>query len=295
MTFSMIEVKTRWIDEAGNDSSPNTLFGRSDDSIAHFLLHTMGWVRISHFGQTYDVTFDPRSVRPGAADSLTAWVRQMGDTDQPWLIKLHAFTGRGWIIEDNTMSEPLLKILAHLLEFGMTPNIPETISVTESDMDSVPALQTSDIQAVMDAWRREHGTMRVDNPLVRSLLRGQVTGRSVKILSRDNLGRICFNTYNASSSTLWNNGTLVNFHGAPVVEAVPDRALGSTVDRSARKVMARGVPTVEYCQGPVLSSQGVVADLCWHRLTVPLSQTADNDTVLVITQRQSPVTKQVAV
>lgn len=290
MTFSMIEVRTRWIGDDGRDATPLDLFGKINDPIAHFVLHTLGWIRINFFGQTYEVSLDPRSVRTPAVERFVAWMQEMhADTDRPWLVKISAFTGRDWISVTDTAPEGIIAFLDRILEFGKPPAVPETLQVRQCPLERASSFGVEAVNALIDRWKTTRQGLPVDDPNVRALLAIAKSGCTVKILSRDNFGRVVFGTYTPSLTTLWSRDSWGRFLGAPVGEVVPDRALGSAVELSARHVMDTGRATVETWEGPVLSSTGVIADLAWDRLTVPLTSHEPNDAVLVVTHRLTPV------
>lgn len=290
MTFSMIEVRTRWIGEDGRNTTPMELFGKVNDPIAHFVLHTLGWIRINFFGQTYEVSLDPRSVRTAAVERFVAWMHEMhADTQRPWLVKISAFTGRDWISVTDTAPEGIIAFLDRILEFGKPAAVPETLQVTPCSLDRAAGFGVEAVNAVVERWRTAENGVSVDDPHVRALLASSKPGCTVKILSRDNVGRIVFGTYTPSLTTLWSQDSWGRFSGAPVGEVVPDRALGSAVEVSARHAMDTGQAKVETWEGPVLSSSGVIADLAWDRLTLPLTSRKPNDAVLVVTHRLTPV------
>lgn len=290
MTFSMIEVRTRWIGEEGRDASPMDLFGKVNDPIAHFVLHTLGWIRVNYFGQTYEVSLDPRSVRTAAVESFVAWMKEMhADATRPWLVKISAFTGRDWISVTDTAPEGIIAFLDRILEFGKPAAVPETLQVRQCPLDRAAGFGVEAVNTVIERWKAKGQGLPIDDPSVRALLATAKSGCTVKILSRDNIGRIVFGTYTPSLTTLWSRDSWGRFLGAPVGEVVPDRALGSAVELSARRVMETGRATVETWEGPVLSSTGIIADLAWDRLTLPLTSHEPNDAVLVVTHRLTPV------
>lgn len=274
---------------AGN-TTPFELFGKVNDPIAHFVLHTLGWIRINYFGQTYEVSLDPRSVRRPAVERFVAWMREMhADAERPWLVKLSAFTGRDWISVTDTAPDGIVAFLDRILEFGAAPAVPETLQVTECPLERTMTFGVDAVNAVVDRWRSSQSGVSIDDPFVRDLLSTKKPGCTVKILSRDGVGRVVFGTYTPSLTTLWSKDSWASFSGAPVSEVVPDRALGSAVESSARLAMETGKARVETWEGPVLSSSGVIADLAWDRLTVPLTSRQPNDAVLVVTHRLTPV------
>lgn len=290
MTFSMIEVRTRWIGEDGRDTTPYELFGKVNDPIAHFVLHTLGWIRINYFGQTFEVSLDPRSVRATAVNRFVAWMQEMhADSERPWLVKISAFTGRDWISAADTVPDGIIAFLDRILEFGKPPAVPETLQVTDCPLEHAGSFGVEAVNTVISRWREAQQGISIDDPAVRALLAIQKPGCTVKILSRDSVGRVVFGTYTPSLTTLWSKDSWGRFSGAPVSEVVPDRALGSAVELSARLAMDTGQARVETWEGPVLSSSGVIADLAWDRLTLPLTARRPNDAVLVVTHRLSPV------
>ncbi|MDF1793679.1 MAG: hypothetical protein P1U88_17335 [Thalassobaculaceae bacterium] len=290
MTFSMIEVRTRWIGEDGRNASPMELFGKVNGPNAHFVLHTLGWIRINFFGQTYEVALDPRSVRGAAVERFVAWMDEMhADKERPWLVKISAFTGRDWISVTDTAPEGIIAFLDRILEFGKPSAVPETLQVTDCPLERARSFGVEAVNTAIARWQESQQGLPIDDPSVRALLAISKPGCTVKILSRDGVGRIVFGTYTPSLTTLWSQDSWGRFPGAPVGEVVPDRALGSAVETSARRVMETGQAKVETWEGPVLSSSGVIAELAWDRLTLPLTSRVPNDAVLVVTHRLTPI------
>lgn len=292
MTARLIETKTRWIAEDGReDASPLDLFPSVSVETAHFVLHTLGWIQVTYFGRTFEILIDPRSARKTAVHTLVDWLWRMekdADTN-PWLISISCFTGRDWIRQTDSRPHSLIDFLDRMLDFGLAPQVPNTLKIEQQSIEDVMSFGLEEVSAIIDRWRMSKNGLSVEDPFVQALLASPKPGCSVKLLSLNSGDRIVFGAYTPSLTTLWRPDVAGGFLGAPVSEAVPDRSLGSAVENSAREIMRRGEPSVEIWNGPVLSSKGIVLDLEWDRLTVPINSRAKNDAVLVITHRRSPI------
>ena len=291
VTISAIE--SRWIDENGGQGDLERSVGRLGDDVRLFALHTLGWIRIQEVLRYIEIEFDPRATHPASIAALITMVRGLQRASRLSFVKASAYTGRSWITYTGTEREidSLADWIWAVAEFGGTPTIPSAIEVCDLSDRTIASSSDSDLQRLLDTWRTTGGALDLCglNPWPMKSWNGPRPGSNLKILRRDRDGRISFGAYQPSLTSLWEPNVSDRFVDARVEEAVPDRALGQAVVRSASRTLAAGQPRAERFTGPCLRSDGTIEELDWLRVSLPTASTASGefDSLIVFCRRLS--------
>ena len=272
--MAIVVIKSRWIDDHGEEADLQRKVGRLGDDVRLFALHTLGWVRVQEIVRYREVEFDPRAVRPRSIAALISMVRGFDDAPGPWLLKASAYTGQSWssLTCSDQDIERLIEWISAMAEFGRDPTVPTAIDVTELSGESI--MQDTDpvLRAVIGRWREAEGRLdlSMSGPWTNPSWAPR-PGSNTKILQRGRDGAVVFCTYQPSLTPLWEPGTVARFIHSRVLEGVPDRALAQRVVRSTLRTLAAGMPRAERFRGPCLRSDGTVENLDWLRVSLPAS------------------------
>jgi hypothetical protein len=281
-------VDTTWIDRAGSAGNLDALPGPHRSETANFALHTLGWIRLTRIRNHLDVSFDPRAVTVASVSALTCLLLNSGAGHDHLLVRLEAYTGRGWVhIQDDRISA-LLEFLDHMLDFAKSPAVPTALLAQPISADRFGDLSGRARAFVSkELERRALWGSPMPFASVQTLFEAEDLGQTeaVKIVERSPVGRQLFARYRASKTTVWADEDRGHFQGAPIDDVVPDRALASNVIQALDRVMANGMLLFEHLTGPVLTSSGEVGAISWIRLVLPLEPREDRARALVLTHR----------
>ncbi|MDF1790872.1 MAG: hypothetical protein P1U88_03135 [Thalassobaculaceae bacterium] len=263
----LIGITTHWIDESGQVADLAAKLGRLGEDVSEFAIHTMGWIRCTTIGAFEEYSFDTRSVRIGALDTLlhrlTHEEAQTSDSLRLRCIEVTTPLGTTKISDDRPSR--LISLVLKCMEIADPRSPQDSIRRGRLDVASLTSLGDPVANKLIAAWRESSGALGAP---VSEFLADRGIERSIKVMvPHGETFRLL--SYKGSPNAPWDPATWRGFQGGTLDQVVPDRGMIESVKASTRSALDAREPVVEHCEGVVLASDGL-KEFEWYRISVPV-------------------------